>query len=190
MNKVSSVSVAWSLTPITTSVFITLWMSGTCLSPMPWMLCSPKPFMSSVGHSTASTAAIFAPSAALRWSPAAIVPADPVAETKAARRRPGRPAASGMEDALERRAGAQAVDQVVAVLAELVEDDVGRIAVEHRAGVVDLLDVALGARRADDVGGSATQRSSQSKRSWLMFSGSTATPRQSRMREMATPPRQ
>ena len=45
----------------TTSVFITLWMSGMCLSPMPWMLCSPKPFSSMVGHSSASTATISEP---------------------------------------------------------------------------------------------------------------------------------
>ena len=38
--------------------------------------------------------------------------------------------------------------------------------------------------------GAATQPESQSNRSWLMPSGSTATPRHPRMREMATPPRQ
>ena len=32
---------ATSLIAQTTSVFITLWISGMCLSPMPWMLCSP-----------------------------------------------------------------------------------------------------------------------------------------------------
>src|SRR4029078_1120829 len=36
--------------------------------------------------------------------------------------------------------------------AELLEDDIGRIAAEHRTGVVDFLDVALRARRADDIG--------------------------------------
>ena len=59
----------------------------------------------------------------------------------------------GVEDALQRSARAQTMDEIVAVLAELVEHDVGRIAVQRRAGVVDLLDVALRARRADDVGG-------------------------------------
>ena len=34
-------SVARSLMSTTMSVAMTLWMSGTCLSPMPWMLCSP-----------------------------------------------------------------------------------------------------------------------------------------------------
>jgi hypothetical protein len=38
--------------------------------------------------------------------------------------------------------------------------------------------------------GATTQRSSQSKRSRLMFSGSTAMPWQPGMREIATPPRQ
>ena len=36
-------SVARSETASATSVFMTLWISGTCLSPIPWMLCSPKP---------------------------------------------------------------------------------------------------------------------------------------------------
>ena len=36
-------SVTSSEMAVTASVFITLWISGTCLSPMPWMLCSPKP---------------------------------------------------------------------------------------------------------------------------------------------------
>ena len=40
-HSTSSSSVATSLIAHTTSVFITLWMSGMCLSPMPWMLCSP-----------------------------------------------------------------------------------------------------------------------------------------------------
>ncbi len=69
----------------TTSVFVTLWISGMCLSPMPWMLCSPNPFSSIVGHSSASTATILVPYSSLRRSPAAIVPADPVAEVNAAR---------------------------------------------------------------------------------------------------------
>ena len=42
--------------------------------------------------------------------------------------------------------------EVVTELAELVEDDVRRIAVEFGAGIVDFLDVALRARRAHDVG--------------------------------------
>ena len=54
-------SVARSEIATTRSVFITLWMSGMCLSPMPWMLCSPKPLASIVGHSSASTATILAP---------------------------------------------------------------------------------------------------------------------------------
>ena len=57
-----------------------------------------------------------------------------------------------LEDRAERAPGAAAVDEVVAELAELVEDHVGRVARELGALVVDLLDVALGAGRADDVG--------------------------------------
>ena len=80
---------AWSETSTTRSVFITLWMSGMCLSPIPWMLCSPKPFLSIVGHSRASTATIFVPWRSLSQSPAPIVPAEPVAEMNAAGRSPG-----------------------------------------------------------------------------------------------------
>ena len=56
------------------------------------------------------------------------------------------------EDRVEGRAGAVIVDEVIRELGELVEDDVLRVARELGALVVDLLDVALGARRADDVG--------------------------------------
>ena len=61
LKRTSSSSVAWSLMAHTTSVFMTLWISGMCLSPMPWMLCSPKPFSSIVGHSSASTATVRVP---------------------------------------------------------------------------------------------------------------------------------
>ncbi len=57
---------ARSDTPTTKSVAITLWISGMCLSPMPWMLCSPKPPASIVGHSTASTATVSEPRCSLR----------------------------------------------------------------------------------------------------------------------------
>ena len=87
-------------------------------------------------------------------------------------------------------AGAMIVDQVVCKLGELIEDDVLLVARELRALVIDFLDVAFGARRADDVLGMATHFCSQSKRSRLMPAGSTATPRHPRMREIATPPRQ
>ena len=72
-----------------TSVAITLWISGMCLSPMPWMLCSPNPLLSIVGHSSASTATVREPVFSLRKSPAPMVPADPVAEVKARSRRFG-----------------------------------------------------------------------------------------------------
>ena len=58
-----------------------------------------------------------------------------------------------LEDPLERAAGAQVVGQVVAELGELVDDHVGRVALQLGADVVDLLDVALRARRADHVRG-------------------------------------
>ena len=60
-NSTDSWSVARSEIPTTRSVFITLWMSGMCLSPMPWMLWAPNPLSSIVGHSSASTATTLAP---------------------------------------------------------------------------------------------------------------------------------
>ena len=56
-----------------------------------------------------------------------------------------------LEHALERGAGREVVGDVVPELRELVEDDVVRILGELMALVVDLLDVALGPRRPDDV---------------------------------------
>ena len=120
-----------------------------CLSPMPWMLCSPKPFSSIVGHSSASTATVIEPYSSLSRSPAAIVPADPVALTNAASRAPG--AARRLEHVVQRPAGDLEVAEVVAELAELVEHEVRRVLGERVARVVDLLDVALRADRADDV---------------------------------------
>ncbi len=45
----------------TMSVFLTLWIHGTCLSPMPSMRCAPKPLFSSVGHCNASLAQMTLP---------------------------------------------------------------------------------------------------------------------------------
>ena len=61
VNSTSRRSVARSDTATTRSVAITSWMSGMCLSPIPWMLCSPKPLRSIVGHSSASTATVREP---------------------------------------------------------------------------------------------------------------------------------
>ena len=123
-----------------------------CLSPMPWMLCSPKPFSSIVGHSSASTATI------LR----AVVALQPVAGGDGAGRAGGagergqpqvatRRVAHGLEHVGQRAAGDLVVAEVVAELAELVEHEVARVLGQLVAGVVDLLDVALRADRADDV---------------------------------------
>src|ERR1044072_6364761 len=56
------------------------------------------------------------------------------------------------EDPVERTPGAMIVDEIVCKLGELIEDDVLPIARELSAFVVDLLDIAFGAGRADDVG--------------------------------------
>ena len=45
----------------TASVLRTLCTQGTCLSPMPSMRWSPKPFMSRVGHWIASVATVLDP---------------------------------------------------------------------------------------------------------------------------------
>jgi hypothetical protein len=85
------------------------------------------------------------------------VPADPVAEVKAASVR-SRPSAAncashGLEDVAERPAGDAVVAEVVAELGELVQHEVARVLAELVAGVVDLLDVRLGAVGADHVVG-------------------------------------
>ena len=177
-------------TPTTTSVFITLWMSGMCLSPMPWMLCSPKPFSSIVGHSSASTATMRGAVLVLQ----AVAGGDGAG--RAGGRREGRQAQAGVgrgdvvEHAAERPPGDLVVAEVVAELAELVEHEVARVEGELVAGVVDLLHVALAARRADDVGrvGAPSGRASRSAPG-DMPAGRMATPRQPMMRLMATPPR-
>ena len=56
------------------------------------------------------------------------------------------------EDAVERAPGAVIVDEIIGELGELIEDDVLPVARQLGALVVDFLDVALGAGRADDVG--------------------------------------
>src|SRR5206468_3005387 len=55
------------------------------------------------------------------------------------------------EDSPDRRTRATIVHEVVRVLGELVEDDVGVVEGEPITGVVDLLHVRLGAGRAHDV---------------------------------------
>ena len=56
-------------------------------------------------------------------------------------------------DRLQGGSGAAVMAEIVGELGKLVEDRVGRIALQLVARVVDFLDVALGARRADDVVG-------------------------------------
>jgi len=56
------------------------------------------------------------------------------------------------EDPVERAPGAVIVDEIVGELGELIEDHVLPITRQLGAFVVDLLDVALGPGRADDVG--------------------------------------
>ena len=93
--------------------------------------------------------------------------AEPLLQVVAGRDRPGRarrrdecaeleaglPLAERLEHPLEGRARRKVVDEVVPELGELIEDDVVRICRELLARVVDLLDVALGARRSHDVAG-------------------------------------
>ncbi len=83
------------------------------------------------------------------------MPADPVADVNAARLR-SRPCccelvADRFEDVPERPARHPVVTEVIAELGELVEHEVAGVEGEFVAGVVDLLDVRLGAVGADDV---------------------------------------
>src|ERR1051325_8437027 len=55
------------------------------------------------------------------------------------------------KDAIESVAGAMIVNKIIRKFRKLVENDVLLVARELRAFVVDLLDIALGPRRADDV---------------------------------------
>src|SRR5690242_18422844 len=77
----------------------------------------------------------------------------------AGRRYEGREATAGTlrlqmrEHALKRGARTMIVDQVVGKFRELIEYDVLLVTGELGAFVVDLLDIAFGARRAHDVGG-------------------------------------
>src|ERR1700745_110689 len=114
------------------------------------------------------------------------------------------------------------MDKIIREFGELIDDDVLLVAFQLGALVVYFLDIALGARRAHDVGwisdpapepveplaahagrphrrapaargrsdGPPPHPRSQSNRSRLMPAGNTAVPRQPRMREIATPPRQ
>src|SRR3981081_384491 len=56
------------------------------------------------------------------------------------------------EDPGERASGAMIMDEIVGELGELIEDHVLPITRQLGAFIVDLLDVALGPGRADDVG--------------------------------------
>ena len=78
-----------------------------------------------------------------------------MAETTARSRQEACFAWRRLEDAVERGAGREVVDDVVPELRELVEDHVARVERQLVTAVVDLLDVALGSGRADDVVGLA-----------------------------------
>ncbi len=65
LNNLNTPIVASSSIAVIRSVLRTLWIHGTCLSPIPSMRCDPKPFMSKVGHWRASLAAILAPNRCL-----------------------------------------------------------------------------------------------------------------------------
>ena len=57
------------------------------------------------------------------------------------------------EHAIECRAGAVIMDQVVGEFGKLIDDDVALVAGKLGTFVIDFLDVAFGSRRADDVAG-------------------------------------
>jgi hypothetical protein len=82
------------------------------------------------------------------------------------------------------------VAEVVAELAELVEDEVARVLGQLVAGVVDLLDVALGADRADDVVGRVLAPPVEPVEALLAHAlGQDGDAAAAMMRLMAMPPR-
>src|SRR5674476_1384562 len=103
-----------------------------------------------VGHSTASTAAIFVPWSFLSRSPAAIVPADPVAETNAATIVFMTPLEI-VEYTVERVPGAVIMDKIIGKFGKLIENHVLLVALELCALVVNLLDVAFRTWRTNNV---------------------------------------
>lgn len=56
-----------------------------------------------------------------------------------------------VENPFQGRTGDFAVDDVVAVFVELIEDQIIRVLRQQMTGVIDFLDVAFGARRAENV---------------------------------------
>ncbi len=102
---------------------------------------------------------------------------------------PGCVLALGLEHPLQRRPRARVVHQVITELAELVENHVLRRARQLVAGVVYLLDVALGANRAHDISGLGHPRRQPPKpllAHALGQHGHTATPEHPRYRHTAT----
>ncbi len=137
---------------VTTSVLRTLWIHGTCLSPIPSMRWPPKPDLSRVGHCRASAAVIRQPGNAL---PEVISGGQRA--PGAGGSHPGGEAIPGATDPLEDRFGGRSrhrvVPQVVPELVELIEDDgLGPGAPDLPAHVEDLLDIALASGGGDDLG--------------------------------------
>ena len=119
-----------------------------------------------------------------------MVPAEPVAETKP-RGGDWSLRSEDREMRVRQRGPVQMImNDVIRKCRELVEDHVLRIAFQLRTFVVYFLDVALGPGVRMMSSGRATHYPANRIARELMPAGSTATPRQPRMRDTATPPRQ
>ena len=81
-----------------------------------------------------------------------MVPADPVALTKALSRVTSVAGLEMGKHAIESRTGTVIVNEIIGKLGKLIEDDVCLVARQLGAFVVDFLDIALRAARADDIG--------------------------------------
>ena len=90
-----------------------------------------------------STATVLLPNSSFRKSPAASVPPDPVAATKAASESDRILVAKRLEQPAGRDPGDLMMREIVRELGELIEDDVLGVARELGAGVVDFLDVGF-----------------------------------------------
>ena len=122
-----------------------------CLSPIPWMLWAPiaviehrRTFERLDRHDLRARGF-------LQMVSGAECPARTGAGDEGGEREIGVVAAKMGADRLQGGAGASVMAQIVGELRELVQDYVGRIPLQLVARVVDFLDVALRARRADDV---------------------------------------
>ncbi len=149
---------ASSSIPATASMFLMLWIHGTCLSPMPSMRWAPYPLqeqgraLQGLGCHHLESRVDFAEVLGTTQRPGRSLGQTHPGKT-------GGRAAVGLEDLLHGPAGAHIVPRGVAELRKLVEDHdlVAAFGLELFDLVVDLLDVRLRPRRREDLGADLLQ---------------------------------